>query len=96
MSGNSKAASLAARLVEPNTSAYSKRNDESDDNDDAIFAELEEEIANDDSLTVREQGLQLLKAEMERTKKMQQDNHGKYTEITDEKEVIRVNESHDV
>jgi hypothetical protein len=27
---------------------------------------------------------------MERTKKMQQDNHGKYTEITDEKEVIRV------
>jgi len=85
MSGNSKAASLAARLVEPN----SKHDNELDD-DDPIFAQLEEEIANDDDLVVREKGLKILKEELERAKKMQENSHGRYTEIMDEKELIRL------
>jgi len=53
---------LAARLVEPNNPLKGVYND-NDDDDDAIFAELEEEIENDSSAAIREHGLKLLKEE---------------------------------
>ncbi|EGO02194.1 hypothetical protein SERLA73DRAFT_120828 [Serpula lacrymans var. lacrymans S7.3] len=82
-----KVASLAARLVEPNNDPK-KFEDEEDD--DAIFAELEAEIENDDSATLREQGLDRLKQEMAKVKEMQDNAHGRYMEITNEKEVVRI------
>ncbi|KAF8192631.1 thioredoxin-like protein [Pholiota molesta] len=91
MSSNSKAASLAARLVESNNPNRSRH--DSDDDDDALFAELEEEIENDTHASVREHGLRVLKTEMERMKHMQENHYGTYSEITDEKEVVRVSMS---
>jgi hypothetical protein len=38
---------------------------------------------------MREQGLEILRREMERAKEMRENQHGRYTEITDEKEVVR-------
>ncbi len=58
VSSNSKAASLAARLVESNNRRHYDEEDE-----DAIFAELEEEIENDSNPVIREKGLKLLKEE---------------------------------
>lgn len=52
----SKAASLASRLVDPN-------NDKDQEDEDALFAELEAEIENADSSALREQGLAVLKSE---------------------------------
>ena len=57
-----KAASLAARLVESNTPGRYNRDFDDEDNE-ALFAELEEEIENDSNIDVREHGLQVLKAE---------------------------------
>ncbi|KAH9482584.1 Thioredoxin domain-containing protein plp1 [Psilocybe cubensis] len=87
---NSKAASLAARLVENNHPGRLRHRDEEDDDDEALFAELEEEIENDTNASVREHGLQVLKAEMERMKHKKANHYGEYTEITDEKEVVQV------
>ena len=56
---NSKAASLAARLVESNH----RRHYDDEEDEDAIFAELEEEIENDSNPVIREQGLKFLKEE---------------------------------
>ncbi|KAK7060528.1 hypothetical protein VNI00_001294 [Paramarasmius palmivorus] len=89
MDSNPKVASLASRLVEPNN-VHRRRRDEEDEDEDAIFAELEAEIENDDNSAIREQGLAVLKQEMDRIQQMKQDHHGKYTEITDEKEVVRI------
>ncbi|KAF9484026.1 hypothetical protein BDN70DRAFT_218589 [Pholiota conissans] len=88
MTSNSKATSLAARLVESNNPNRSRH--DSDDDDDALFAELEEEIENDSNATVREHGLRVLKTEMERVKHMQENYYGTYSEILDEKEVVRM------
>jgi hypothetical protein len=54
---NPKIASLASRLVEPN------RHDVEDEDEEALFAELEEEIENDSNATMREQALEVLKRE---------------------------------
>ncbi|EEB90436.1 hypothetical protein MPER_11357 [Moniliophthora perniciosa FA553] len=91
MDSNPKIASLASRLVEPNQ-PHRKRRDEEDelDDEDAIFAELEAEIENDDNSAIRERGLAALKQEMDRMQQMKDNHYGKYTEITDEKEVVRV------
>ncbi|KAL0949424.1 hypothetical protein HGRIS_009485 [Hohenbuehelia grisea] len=86
---NRNAASLASRLVEPNQRHHQSRRDEDDEDEDAIFAELEAEIENDDNAFVRERGLELIKQEMDKTKELQANQHGQYTEISDEKEVIR-------
>jgi hypothetical protein len=59
-SSNSKIASLNSRLLEPNRPS---RGDDSEDDEDAILAELEAEIENDDNLAVREQGLGAIKRE---------------------------------
>ncbi|KAJ2930237.1 hypothetical protein H1R20_g6903, partial [Candolleomyces eurysporus] len=87
---SSRAATLASRLVEPNAKGSRNRRDDSEDEDeDAIFAELEEEIENDSNSSIREHALKLLKNEMERVKDLQANEHGTYGEISDEKEVIR-------
>ncbi|KAH6915335.1 GTPase inhibitor [Coprinopsis sp. MPI-PUGE-AT-0042] len=86
----SKAASLASRLVSPNHPQARGRTDSDDDDDEALFAELEEEIENDPSSAVREQALGILQREMERVKGLQENKHGQYTEVSDEKEVIRI------
>ncbi|KAF8165235.1 thioredoxin-like protein [Crassisporium funariophilum] len=88
MERNSKAASLAARLVEPNS--HKSLHDADDEDDEALFAELEEEIENNSNSFMREQGFEILKREMERVKEMKGNQHGNYTEILDEKEVVRV------
>lgn len=59
-SSHSKIASLSSRLLEPNRSS---RDDNSEDDEDAIFAELEAEIENDDNPAVREQGIGVIKRE---------------------------------
>ncbi|KAF8238797.1 GTPase inhibitor [Tricholoma matsutake] len=92
---NPKITSIATRLVEPNDPWHRSKHNNTDDNDDddddeALFAELEAEIENDSSSAMREQGLDVFRREMERTKEMKENEHGKYTEIMDEKEVIRV------
>ncbi|KZP32944.1 thioredoxin-like protein [Athelia psychrophila] len=81
---NPRLASLASRLVEPN-----RDHDEEPEDEEALFAELEAEIENDDSSAMREHGLAVLKQEMGRVKDMQSNDYGRYTEITSEKEVIR-------
>ena len=58
---NSKIESLASRLVEPNDPRRNR--DEDEDDDEAIFAELEAEIENDGSYSMREQGLDVFKRE---------------------------------
>ncbi|KAF7355425.1 hypothetical protein MSAN_01459300 [Mycena sanguinolenta] len=87
MSDNPKVTSLAARLVEPNRQA---RHGDEDEDDDALFAELEEEIENDSSEAMREYGIQVLRQQMNELNEMKQNQHGQYSEIKDEKEVVRV------
>ncbi|KAJ7507941.1 thioredoxin-like protein [Mycena galericulata] len=84
---NPKIASLAARIVEPNRRT---RHEEDDEDEDALFAELEEEIENDSNAEMREYGLQVLKQQMEQLGEMRDNQHGHYSEIKDEKEVVRV------
>ncbi|KAH7914229.1 thioredoxin-like protein [Hygrophoropsis aurantiaca] len=89
-----RALSLASRLVDPNGT----KDDDLED-DDAIFAELEAEIENDDNAAVREHGFEHFKQEhasrisiirIDRVKEMHNNAHGQYTEVTNEKEVIRI------
>jgi len=81
-----RVASLASRVVESNRN----RGTDGQDDDDALFAELEEEIENDGAAGMRETGLQAFKREYERIKDMKQNQHGQYTEITVEKEVVHI------
>ena len=60
---NSRITSLAARLVEPNDSNRSRCDPKDEDDEDALFAELEEEIENNSNSFMREHGLQVLKRE---------------------------------
>ncbi|KAG6833881.1 hypothetical protein H0H87_007892 [Tephrocybe sp. NHM501043] len=91
MDSNPKIASLASRIVESNRPDRHRRHEEEDEEDtDALFAELEEEIENDGDVALREHGLDVLRREMERMQEMQKSQHGQYTEIMDEKEVVRV------
>ncbi len=59
---NKRIETLAARLVEPNN-PRNRAQDSDDDDDEALFAELEAEIENDGSYAMREQGLEVLKRE---------------------------------
>ncbi|KAF8195758.1 GTPase inhibitor [Mycena galopus ATCC 62051] len=88
MTDNPKIASLTARLVEPNRRP--RRHDDDEEDDEALFAELEEEIENDNNEAMREYGIQLLKEQMNQLNEMKQNQHGQYSEIKDEKEVVRV------
>ncbi|KAJ7590995.1 thioredoxin-like protein [Mycena floridula] len=84
MDHDSKIASLAARIVEPNKPEYE------DDDDEALFAELEAEIEDDSNAAMREHGLEIFRQEMEKLKAMKENEHGRYTEVTDEKEVVKI------
>ncbi|KAF7292367.1 hypothetical protein HMN09_01220800 [Mycena chlorophos] len=86
MDHNPRLASLAARLVEPN---YKPRRGEEEEDEDALFAELEDEIENDSNAEIREYGLKLIREQMEQLHEMKDNKHGQYSEITDEKEVVR-------
>ncbi|KAL4081650.1 hypothetical protein V8B97DRAFT_1913636 [Scleroderma yunnanense] len=84
---NSTLNNLASRVVESN-----RARDEIGDGDDAvdaIFAELEAEIENDDNASLRERGLGHLRRQASELKHMQENAYGTYSEITDEKEAIR-------
>ncbi|KAG6821603.1 hypothetical protein H0H93_000112 [Arthromyces matolae] len=90
MDNNPKIAALASRIVESNRPDRPRHSSDDEDDTDRLFAELEEEIENDGDAAMREQGLEVLRREMERMQEMQKSHHGEYTEITDEKEVVRV------
>ncbi|OBZ70269.1 Thioredoxin domain-containing protein plp1 [Grifola frondosa] len=93
-SSNAKIAEFTARLTDPNRPSSSTRADDSDLDDEELFAQLEAEIEDDANVELREQGIARLKREqtlrMERLQQMKSDGHGRYEEITDEKEVIRI------
>ncbi|KAH9977928.1 thioredoxin-like protein [Lactifluus volemus] len=93
-SQNAKVAHLTSQLVASSSTAPVSRSDLDSDalDEEELFAELEAEIENDDG-PLREQGLKELRREMERMKQMREEMHGKYTELTDEKEIIRTSAS---
>ncbi|KDQ20748.1 hypothetical protein BOTBODRAFT_169470 [Botryobasidium botryosum FD-172 SS1] len=77
--------SLASRL-EPSTS----KNQDDDDKSDISDSELFDELENDDALRgLRERRMEELKNEMAKVRDMRESEHGRYTEITDEKQVIQ-------
>lgn len=59
----------------------------SDADDDELLEELEKDEF--DIAGFREQRLEALKAEMAKAQNMRESDHGRLTEIIDEKEVIR-------
>lgn len=61
MNSSKRIENLANRLVAPNNPHNSAQ--DSDDDDEALFAELEAEIENDGNYAMREQGLEVLKRE---------------------------------
>ena len=85
--------------------------DDEDEDEDALFAELEAELENADSAALRDRGIKGMQAQLrqfsssrslnrstdqprllcrlEKVQTMEQSGYGRYTELTDEKEVIR-------
>ncbi|TFL00482.1 thioredoxin-like protein, partial [Pterulicium gracile] len=61
-----------------------------DEDDDAVFAQLEEEIENEDVSSVREMRMTALRKEMERTTQLSASHYGTYVEISVEKEVMKI------
>lgn len=84
---------LASRLTDAiqKPSSSTSRNSRSDpeEDEDDIFAQLEDEIENDDSIAIRERRLEEIKREVERQQTMKISGHGRYEELSDEKEVVR-------
>ena len=85
-------ASLQARLDfhEDISVSRSGRKDEDDDlsdDGDEIFAELEKDDF--DSGRLRERRLEALKTEMDKARAFRESDHGKLTEISNEKEVVQ-------
>jgi len=85
---NPKVAHLTSQLLASASASGPSATDPDALDEDDLFAELEAEIENDDG-PLREQGLKELQREMERLKQMREELHGKYTELTDEKEIVR-------
>ncbi|KAG8901389.1 hypothetical protein FRC01_009860 [Tulasnella sp. 417] len=94
---DSKVAELASRIQTATsqssgpTESRGKDANEADDeamSDDELFAELEKEddleLAN-----LREKRMEALKAELSKVRDLREQEHGRYTELTDEKEVIK-------
>lgn len=77
-------AALASRLHVAQNDA---NRDRLSDDDDALLEELEKDDF--DIGGFREQRLEALKAEMAKATNMRESDHGRLTEIVDEKEVIR-------
>lgn len=80
---DSKYKSTVDRVLE------SRRGDSDDEDQEALFAELEAELENADSASLRDGGVKEMRAQLEKVQTMQQTGYGLYREITDEKEVIR-------
>lgn len=80
-----KVAELASRLHVAQSSG--QHDHLSDADDDELLEELEKDEF--DIAGFREQRLEALKAEMAKAQNMRESDHGRLTEITDEKEVIR-------
>ncbi|TFY60793.1 hypothetical protein EVJ58_g4918 [Rhodofomes roseus] len=87
---DAKINTLTSRITQQSSASRRDGDDHSDLDDEELFAQLEDEIENDSNIELREQGLQRLKAEMERLQQMKSSGHGQYQEIVDEKQVIRV------
>lgn len=86
------AKSSASDETGPSSSHKSRDTDDNDDDgalsdDDALFAELEKDDF--DIGGYRERRIEALKAQMTKVKDMRETDHGRLTEIFDEKEVIR-------
>ncbi|OCH92922.1 GTPase inhibitor [Obba rivulosa] len=87
----SEIAALTARLTRPGPSSSKRIDDDGSDLDEEeLFAQLEAEIENDSDIVLRERGLEKIKREMEALKQLRESGHGRYDELTDEKEIIRV------
>ncbi|KAF8529041.1 thioredoxin-like protein [Hysterangium stoloniferum] len=85
---NPKVASLAARL---SARVSDDDTDNSDLEDNDLFEELDREL--EDGLDLggfREKRMQELKQEVSKVRDMRENDHGKYSEITNEKEVIKI------
>ncbi|KAI0036799.1 thioredoxin-like protein [Vararia minispora EC-137] len=78
---------LTSHLLNPAPSTSQPDPDDTDD--ESLFAELEAELENEDR-ALREHGIKQLRSEMERVNRMKEDMHGKYSELANEKEVIRI------
>ncbi|CAG8668373.1 18132_t:CDS:2 [Cetraspora pellucida] len=65
------------------------REGDEDEDEGKLFEELEND---DDSViaNIREQRMEQLKQEMTKLQEMRQNDHGSYTEITDEKEILKI------
>ncbi|KAI0736172.1 GTPase inhibitor [Fomitopsis betulina] len=88
---DAKINTLTSRITKPSSSSARRAGDDhSDLDDEELFAQLEDEIENDSNAALREGGVQRLKAEMQRLQEMKSSGHGRYEEIVDEKDVIRV------
>ncbi|TFK75794.1 thioredoxin-like protein [Pluteus cervinus] len=86
MSSSRHINSLAARLIDPNP----RSGTQTDEDEDAIFAELEAEIENDDSEAMREEGMKILQRQAEAMRKLKESQHGHYSELFDEKEAMQI------
>ncbi|GAA5968706.1 hypothetical protein JCM8115_003689 [Rhodotorula mucilaginosa] len=83
----SSSSSAANRHINSNASRQGR--DASDDDDDALLEELEAELDEDFDLGgFREKRMMELQAQFERTRKMQEGDYGRYTEVKIEKDLI--------
>ncbi|KAG8685453.1 hypothetical protein FRC09_014734, partial [Ceratobasidium sp. 395] len=88
-----KVSELTSRLQTSDTHDTSTRAgkevdvDLSDDDDDKLFEELEKDEF--DMSGLREKRLEELKAQIAQVRDMRENEHGRLTEITDEKDVIK-------
>ncbi|THH10225.1 hypothetical protein EW145_g1471 [Phellinidium pouzarii] len=80
-----------SRITSLTSQFTAKKNDTSGTSDDEIFAELEKDLDEDFDLgALREQRMEELKRETNQVKDMRSQDHGRLTEVTDEKEVMRI------
>ncbi|KAF9818334.1 hypothetical protein IEO21_02849 [Rhodonia placenta] len=88
-STDAKIATLKSHIVQSASSSRPRDDNASDLDDEELFAQLEEELENDSNAELREHGIKRLQREMQQLQQMKSSGHGRYDELTDEKEVIR-------
>ncbi|OSX60301.1 hypothetical protein POSPLADRAFT_1148480 [Postia placenta MAD-698-R-SB12] len=86
---DAKIATLKSHIVQSASSSRPRDDNASDLDDEELFAQLEEELENDSNAELREHGIKRLQREMQQLQQMKSSGHGRYDELTDEKEVIR-------
>lgn len=67
--------------------------DDSDEDEDALITALEQEDDSNQIAGIREQRLQQLHSELSRAKQLRNSDHGSYTEVKDEKQVLDITTS---